>query len=158
MDIANVIGNRDSQKEGEWIEYKEGVRFLLVYSDSKKPRTFFMNGFSKLRRKAHGKLPAAEKQAELTLDMLVEHVVKDWEGLEQRDPNSTPEEPKMIPFPYSKQNCRTLLEQSTVLRDFVAQEAADLDNFGGNVDAAEEESNEEDGPKGELKSGPPVAA
>lgn len=155
MDIAKVIGDKDSQQEGEWIEFKEGVKFLLVYSDSKKPRTFFMNGFSKLRRKAHGKIPHADKQAELTLDMLVEHVVKGWEGLEQRDPSSPKEEPIMVPFEYSKQNCRTLLEQSTVLRDFIAAEAADIENFGGNLE--EDEAAEEDGPKGELKSSAPVA-
>jgi hypothetical protein len=150
MDISKIIGDKPKQEEGAWIKLNEEVSFLVVYSDSRKPRNFFVSGFSKLRQKSRGKVPPIDKQQELTLDMLVKHVVKGWRGLEQKDPND-PDGKKMIPFDYSEENCRKLLEDSTAIRDFISAEAADIENFGGSLDG-EGEEDQEGGPSGEMKS------
>lgn len=150
MDIGKIIGDKPQQEDGAWIPFNEdkSVEFLLVYSDSRKPRNFFTAGFSKLRRKARGGIPPVDKQQELTIDMLVLHVVKGWKGLEQKN-----SEGKLVPFEYSEANCRKLLTESSVIRDFVAGEAGDIENFGAVLDA---EEIQEGGPNGEMKSGAPV--
>lgn len=146
MEIGSIIGDKPKQEEGAWIKFNNEVSFLLVYSDSKVPRNFFVSRFSKLRQKARGAIPPMEKQQELTLDMLVKHVVKGWKGLTD----------KGQPFEYNEVNCRKLLEESTVIRDFIAAEAADISNFGGVLDSDEDAGEEEVGPAADMKSGPAV--
>lgn len=145
IDIKDVIGDKPAQEEGKWIDYENGVRFLLIYSDSKKPRSFYLNGLNKLRRKAHGGIPKTDKQQALMLDMLVLHVVKGWEGFTTGGQE----------FPYSIENCRKLLEDSTVIRDWVTAEAADITNFGGKE--ADDDDETEDPANADMKSRAPVA-
>ncbi len=150
MKIENVIGNESAQEGGEWIEYKPGVEFLLVHSSKGKPRDFFQKGLSKLRRKHRGDVPF-DKQQLLTLEMLILFVVKGWKGWTQTDPN---DDTKEIEFPWSLANCRKLLTDSTVIRDFVAEESGDIENFGGKLD--DDADAKEGTPNGAMKSRPSV--
>ncbi len=143
MKIDDVIGDKAAQAEGEWIEFKPGISFKLIFSAKGKPRDFFQKGLSKLRQKHRGNIPF-DKQQDLTLEMLYKLVVLDWKGWEQDDPENPGQS---IPFPYSRENCQRLLTDSTVIRDFVAEESCDIENFGGKLDA-----DEEDTAKGAMKS------
>lgn len=121
MDIQKIFGDSAKQQDGIWAKHETGAEFLIVYSESKECRDFTSKEMSKARMKNRYRrdIPA-EKMTEITLDLLVRKIVKDWKGLEN----------KGQPFPFSPDNCRYLLENSAVLRDFVSAEAADPENFG----------------------------
>jgi hypothetical protein len=144
MRIKDIFGDSVQQQEGVWVEFQPGVtkgdkviespvQFKLAFSGAKDPQNYFIRRLSKSRRKMRrGELPAEVTQA-ITLDMLVEHIVLGWSGIEDNDGKL---------FEYSKENCRVLLEGSVQLRDFVASEASDVDNFGGKLGSEGEETAE----------------
>lgn len=151
-DISKFIGDKSAQQEGTWIEFQPGIKFLLVYSEKGKPHQYFLNGFAKLRQKRRGKLPKSSDQQELMTDTLVEHVVKGWEGLDHKVDG------EQVPFEYSKSNCRKLLEDSPIIKDFITGAAADGENFGMSLDDDLDAGEAEGTANGDLKSGAAVAS
>lgn len=152
-DIKKFIGDKSEQQDGKWIPFESGIEFQLVYSEKGKPQQFFLNGFARLRQKRRGKLPKAVDQQKLFIDMLVDHVVLGWKGLEQKD-----DQGQMVEYPYNKANCRKLLEDSPIIKDFIANAAADGENFGMELEDDLSGDDAEGTANGDLKSVAPVGS
>jgi hypothetical protein len=155
MEISKLIGDAALQDEGVWVTFVKGVDFKVAYAQRKAARNFFAKELTRARRR-HGQnrdLPP-DVVNKITVDMILRHVLKDWRGLTQDGE----------PVPYSADAARQVLEQSAQIRDFVAGEANDIENFGGDLSDDETsgeklpEPTEESGPVAAIKSRAPVAA
>lgn len=139
LEIKSVIGAQSEKKGGVWVDYpdEDGVRFRLSYIGNDDYQDFVSQKMMKARR-GRRDIPA-EKQRAIIVEGLVKYVVKGWEGLTSGGQ----------PFEFNPANAKMLLEQSSVIRDWVVSEANSLDNFSG-------EHDEEDSPSGDMKSRAPL--
>lgn len=136
MNIEDIIGSKEQQEEGVWVQFEKEVKFKLVHSNAREPQAFYNRGLMKIRRKTpRGMEPPPDKLEALTIEMLVEHVVKGWEGLTTKNAQG-----EQVPFPFTKENCTRLLTQSALIRDFVANEAMDVENFGAKLSGSSSEA------------------
>lgn len=140
MEISKLFGDKASQEEGKWVTHETGAEFKIRYSESKEARNYVTKRMSRARQKSRKAVVGGEAMAEITMDLLVLHIVTDWRKLEQDGQ----------PFPYSQKNCRYLLENAPALADFISVQAQDPENFGI---AADSETEEEAAPEAASKSG-----
>lgn len=139
LEIQTVIGDKGERAEGVWIDYpdEDGVRFRLAYLGNDNYQDFVSERMMKARR-GRRDIPA-DKQRAIICQGLLKFILKGWDGLEANGQ----------PWEFNPANAKQLLEQSSVIRDWVISEANSLDNFSG-------EPSEEDTPTGAIKSGSPV--
>ena len=150
MKIENIVGDKEKQECGAWVKYPDDDgEFLLAYARKGKPRRFYDTRLNKFR-KSPNQFISVEKLNEITLEMVVEHIVLDWKNLDSADPNDPA---KRIQFPYSKENCRMLMEASPDLLDWIAESCRNIENFGGKKGSDEDE---EDPARAATKSSPAV--
>jgi hypothetical protein len=135
MKIESQIGDTKAQQEGVWITYPgTDGQFLIVYENAPEPRKFFRDELSKARRRTRAAMIPTSVIEQITMARLVNCLVKDWRNLELDDK----------PFPFTPENCAFLMK-IPAYADFISQEAADIENFGGNVEGSPASA--------ELKSG-----
>jgi hypothetical protein len=145
MEINRLLGDKEQQESGTWVTHETGAEFKIVYSESKVPRDYVAKRMSKARMKSRKAFVSGEVMAEITLDLLVDHIVLDWKNITNNGE----------PYEYSKEHCRWLLENSPILRDFIAIEAQDAENFGIDL---EPEASAKGAGKSERRAPSPGAA
>lgn len=153
--IDDLIGDEQLQKEGKWVKFPEtDAEFLVVYSESKLPRDYYLTRLSKARRKAKRGIIPPEIINSIVLDMLVNYVLKGWRGLLVKEEGTS--EP--VEYEFNPKNVRSLLTRCPAIQDFIAAEAADPENFGMKTGAEDESTPEGSAATAEMKSGPQVEA
>lgn len=142
MDIKKIVADTEDTTEGAWVDYteEEGVRFKLAYIGSDKYQDFVNEKMTRARR-GRRDIPQDKSRA-IIVEALARFVLKGWEGIEEGGE----------PLPINTENAKRLLTSFKV-REFVANEANDIDNFGSNGTRPVED----DTPVGDMKSGAPVA-
>ena len=143
MDIKTITTSTET-KEGVWIPYPDDsdVSFKLAYTGENEYVDYTTERLTKARR-GRRDVPQERVRA-IMIDALSKFIVRDWKGLESDGK----------PWPYSVENAKNLLTSSTKLRDFVVNEASEMDNFSKNGASAEPEETA----TGALKSDPEVVA
>lgn len=143
MDIEKLVGNVDKKKEGVWLNYPPDMEFRLAFLQNKDYQHYVSDRMMRAR-KGKRNFPVG-KSEEIITEALVKFIVKGWKGVTTSG----------APYEFNAANVAWLLNEYPDFRNWVIEEASDIENFGGK---SAEPSDEEDGPEGELKSGPEVAA
>ncbi len=105
--------------EGVWVEYQEGVRFKVARAGN----SAFLKASDKLeaphrKQIARGTL-STEKQIEIQCQAMAEGLLKDWEGVEDKNG----------PLPFSVEVAANVLRYNPDVREFVTEAAIKQDNF-----------------------------
>lgn len=136
MNITKLLSRqKKASKASIWIEF-DGSRIHIAPINTPKHR----QAISDASRKAgHRKVyKDAEIQTKVAIEAMVESVVLGWENVMQQDPDSKPEDgEKLVPLPFTKENVRKILEIDEV-REYIAEQALDLENFLQEEKAADE--------------------
>ena len=144
MEIKGFIGDEEKQKQGVWVTHPDGdAEFLIAYWYSPAPRRFSEQQYAKNRRKAKKGLFPQELRDEIALETVVRHILKDWRGLTDNGEA----------FEYSQVRERELLTNGVELRNWIAEEAQDGENFGIVPAAADREEGGEEEEVSATKSG-----
>lgn len=157
MDIKDIIGDSGKQTDGVWVRYEEtDIELLITYSGRDDVRKYVNTQQAKHRSKSRkGVLPAEIARA-IALNSIVKFLLKGWKNVDI-DGKA---------YEFNEQNARWLLERSSNLRDFIADEAANGSNFGIVTSEAElaaaadgegEPESEDAGEASATKSGAAVA-
>ena len=116
MDINNLRTDEAAEKDGVWIDYTDGARFKIRSADFKGYRA----KLTKLARK-HSQA-AIKRNPDVMRDIIItamaEEIVIGWDGLKDEGKE----------FPFSVENATKLL-RITPIRDFISEQALDLENF-----------------------------
>lgn len=137
MNLAQLLTDEKAAHGGKWIEYGNGVSFLLGAANNPAHQKAMAKVASK-RARAQRVMDTAAAE-ELFISTLPGTVLLGWKGLTTGRPAGTngsedPGEEKE--FPYTLENAATLLSQSMPIRQFVQVEAANADNFAMESEAA----------------------
>lgn len=130
-----------SLERGTWVPLDPTCRVKVVYTNS--PEYLFkqrqaMKPYRTVLAKTRDfddALPQ-EQQDKITVDLLVDYVLLDWEGVEY----GTNGDGKSHMLPYSKENARMVLTEVPAFRQMVEEAAATLSNFR-QKNAEEDEKN-----------------
>lgn len=114
MDLAKEYATDPSkEEEGVWHEIRGG-RFLLrrINNPEWRKRVFRQARMTRGRRRS-------DEQDDLTIDLLVNTVVLDWEDITERGQ----------PLPYSKVECKNILIKYPDLMDEIVDRASDIEAY-----------------------------
>jgi len=117
-------------ERGTWVRLDPTCRVKVVYTNSPEYQ-FKQKQAMKPYRTVLAKTRdfddamSQEDQDKLTVQLIVDYVLLDWEGVEY----GTDGEGKAILLPYSKENARKVLTDVPAFRQMVEEAAATLSNF-----------------------------
>lgn len=131
MDISKLQAEGDMAENGVWVEM-DGARFKIRSSDSK----IYRKIAGKLGKKRSGSVlrKSTEAQLELSIEIMADAVLIDFEGVEENGK----------PLANTLEN-RLKLCRLEPIRNFIATECQDLENFQKEAVAADAEDLKSDG-------------
>lgn len=123
MNLDKLVTDPEMEK-GTWVPLDPSCKVKVVYTNSPEYRFKLrakmkpLNQVLAKTRDFDDTMSIAD-QEKLTIDMLVEHTMLDWEGVEFKG--------KLIP--YNRDNSRMILTAVPAFREMVEQAAGTLSNF-----------------------------
>jgi hypothetical protein len=157
MELDRLKGRADLKDNGVWVIIKASdgeesdFECKTAYSHCKEPRDYVAKEVAKARRKVgnvNRDIPQ-EVMKRITVNMLMQFCLKDWRGLTN----------KGAPVPYEERIARDFFGNHPEFLDKLAEEASDLENFGGKLTEEEKDMGEvEGGVSAATKSGGSVDA
>lgn len=135
MELNDYKTNPEQETKGKWFEY-EDARFLIAANQNPVHRRALMKLGKRLQRALRREEP--EAQETLLIEGMADGVLLGWENLTAGGQ----------PYMFNRENAVKLLRQSRVLREFVAEQSMNLQNFVDEGEAAAQ---------ADTKSGAPVA-
>lgn len=133
FDIAKNKRNRDAEEHGTWMDYGDGVRFLVARKTNDEYRTFISKQWRSHDRLLSAKNPSkqADKLAEkFMLEATARYILRDWEGLVNNGKD----------FPYTAENAVQFLEEYDDVRQDIEAYAEDRANYVAAVEAEDIEN------------------
>lgn len=123
FDIEKLFADATLETEGVWVDFYSDSRLKVASTDAKAYKSELANQ----ARKHKLQLDTDNEDYfdlidELTCDALSKHVLKDWEGINIGSENDVPYTPALG---------KKVLMQSSKLRSFVEEAAADHKTFKG---------------------------
>jgi hypothetical protein len=128
-----------TMERGTWVRLDPSCQVKVVYTNSPEyqfKQKLAMKPFRTVLAKTRDfdDAMSQEDQDKLTVNLLVNYVLLDWEGVEY----GTNGDGKPMMLPYSKENARKVLTEVPAFRQMVEEAAATLSNF--RTQNAEEEA------------------
>jgi predicted glycosyl hydrolase (DUF1957 family) len=122
FDIKKNVRNKDLEEQGTWMDYDEGVRFLVARKNNSKYKGFISKKYRENERLvsnlAH--TDKADKVSEqIMLEATATYLLLDWQGLES--------DGKALP--YSKAVAMEVLDAHDELREAIEEYASVRDNY-----------------------------
>jgi len=133
FDIKNNLRDRDGEEAGTWMEFDEGVKFLVARKSSPAYKAFVSKKYRENEKliATKGSSARAEKISEgIMLDALANHILKGWEGVVS---DGTPVE-------YSPEVAKQILEEHDDLRLQIEEYSESRDNYLLKKDAKDAEN------------------
>jgi hypothetical protein len=143
MDIKELAGDGNKKADGVWLKWPPDMEFRLGYLQGKEYQHYVQNRMMRARR-GRSDFPADKSDA-IMVEALVKFIVKDWKGVTKNGEE----------YPCNPVNATWMLDNIPDFKNWVIEQANDIENFGGK---SADGDVEEDTPAGDLKSGPEVAA
>ena len=109
LNLSKHLPDRDLANNGIWREIFPDIKFRIAFAGA--ANKSFKNATMRMALKANIRQPDVEKLTDEQLEALsvdnvpiyAEHIVKDWEGVEDEDTHET--------IPYNVSNAKSLLEE-----------------------------------------------
>lgn len=100
-----------------WVEWDDEASFQLQYVGADEVEAVLMERAQ--RASVRTQNATSKDRSKLMIDYLVDGILLGWKGLTDNGK----------PYPYTKENARTVLTKSKELRDFIHAEASKITNF-----------------------------
>ena len=108
-------------KEGQWIDYDEGIRFLIARTGNSEYKTLFRKHWKSNKFSIEKETLSDDKASDIMVDIEARTILLSWEGLTNGDEMFEP----------TLENRKALLadEAYVELHTWIEQQSKDLDNF-----------------------------
>ena len=108
-------------KEGQWIDYDEGIRFLIARTGNSEYKTLFRKHWKSNKFSIEKETLSDDKVSDIMVDIEARTILLSWEGLTNGDEMFEP----------TLENRKALLadEAYVELHTWIEQQSKDLDNF-----------------------------
>lgn len=137
MKLEQFRRDETKQTEGVWLAFDDETQFLIADLNNRK----FVKSTQKRIRKVNQNAlrDDVDLQNRITIEAMADAILLGWKGVTENGQD----------VPYSKERAVKLLTEIPDLRNWVSEQAGNLENFRKEIVAAQQ---------GELKSEAPVAA
>lgn len=127
LNIADLKTNYDAKTGGVWIPVCMETGFVVNTNARFKIASSGTGAFKRAQALAlknarnAGQELTDEQINDVTAELLVEHIIRDWEGDDICDGDDV--------LPYSRDNAVRLMREVEIIRDWVGQQADNIGNF-----------------------------
>ena len=119
MDIDNAFADPEIEREGTWVDYRDGSRIKIARIGNPNFTRSQDAMFKAHRKKQRAGNLESELETSLLCQVIAKTVLLDWEGFEQGGK----------PFKYSQERAANLLNQSIDFRNDVVEYASTEEIF-----------------------------
>ncbi len=132
MDIDKAFTDETLEREGAWVEYREGSRVKLARLGNPRFQRMYEAKMRPYRRLERQNKMDPELTTKLLCDCLAETVLLGWEGFDHQGK----------PVPYSTEGAKALLMRSMDFRDEITVLATEEENFKQAMDEESEKNSQ----------------